>query len=42
MHFRYRRRKRVVNMVVVTESEIKEDLEVDMGVIMTVDMMEEA
>jgi hypothetical protein len=42
MHSRYKRRKRVVRIVVPTEVDIKEELDMDMGVVTTMDMVEEA
>jgi hypothetical protein len=41
MHSRYKRIKSVVSTVVPTKEDIKEHLEVDMGMITTADMVEE-
>jgi hypothetical protein len=38
---RYKRRKRVVSVVVLTEADMKEDPEVDMGMFMTANMVAE-
>jgi hypothetical protein len=41
MHFGYSRSKRVVSTLALTEVDIKEGLEVDMGVVATAYMVEE-